>query len=206
MLYNKCYVIFGSVPIQVDHSERRAAFVAASWDVIAEEGYCATTLRRVASRARYTTGALTHYFPDRRTLLVAALRAAHGAAFKRMVAVTKGASSDFERLRSVVLEALPLDKRRLREWRVWMAFWSVAVVDGDLAEENAKRYADWLALIEGLLSPLEKSQPGDARLLIALIDGLGLDVARSPRAGGQAKRKQQVCESVIEAYLSHFKP
>ena len=54
------------MPKSVDPTQKRAAFVAASWDVIAAEGLRGATLRRVAAEAGCTTGALTHYFSDRR--------------------------------------------------------------------------------------------------------------------------------------------
>ena len=63
------------MPKVVNHEEQRAGFVTASWEVIAEEGLGAATLRRVAAAAGMTTGALTHYFSDREALLVEALRA-----------------------------------------------------------------------------------------------------------------------------------
>ena len=54
-----------SMPKTVDPIEKRAEFVTASWNVIAERGFDAVSLRSVAAAAGCTTGALTHYFSDR---------------------------------------------------------------------------------------------------------------------------------------------
>ena len=78
---------------------------AASWDVIAREGLKAATLRRVADEAACTTGALTHYFADRKSLLIDALRAVHYQAGARMIEAAGRASSDLERLRALLREA-----------------------------------------------------------------------------------------------------
>ena len=88
------------MPKTVDPAQKRAELVDASWDVIAAEGLKGATLRRVAAEAGCTTGALTHYFPDRRSLLVAALRSAHFQAAARMLEATRRASSDVDRLKA----------------------------------------------------------------------------------------------------------
>ena len=103
------------MPKSVDIEEKRAEFVHASWDVIASEGFEAATMRRVAAQAGCTTGSLTHYFPDRRTLLIEALRGAHYQTGKRMVEAAEGRAG-FSRLYAVLLESLPLDAVRMREW------------------------------------------------------------------------------------------
>jgi AcrR family transcriptional regulator len=149
------------MPKVVDHEERRAGFVTASWDVIAEEGLGAATLRRVASAAGVTTGALTHYFFDR--------------------------------------EALPFDAARLREWRVWLAFWGEAVGNPRLRRENEERVAEWRDLLEALVAPLvagaATSGAASAELL-SLVDGLGLRLALAPRA--TLAREQAAARSVID--------
>lgn len=178
-----------ALPKIVDPEEKRAALVAASWSVIAQEGLGAATLRRVASVAGVTTGALTHYFSDRDALLIEALRAAHVTAGARMLEAAERDLSPKARLTAVVLEALPLDHNRLTEWKVWLAFWGAAAGDARLLEENRRRYAEWRQLLQALLLPLEKEprQSSEwADFLMVIIDGLGTRVtlaepARFPR-------------------------
>lgn len=192
------------MPKIVDHDLRRAEFAAASCAVIAEEGLGAATMRRVAERAGCTTGALTHYFPDRATLLTEALRAAHAAAGARMLAVVKRAAPPIDRLRGVLLEALPLDADRLREWRVWLAFWGATPSQPALAAENAARYVEWRGLLELLLGSLGLEPPErreEAHLLVALVDGLGLQLALQ-EAAAPAQRRE--CAARLERYLRRF--
>jgi AcrR family transcriptional regulator len=177
------------LPRTVDHDERRRAFIAASWDVLATEGLGAATLRRIAAEAGCTTGALTHYYPDRAGLLVDALRAAHEAAARRMRVAAVAAETPHARLRAVLLEALPLDAERRREWKVWIAFWAEASADAALRTENARRYAEWHALLARLLEPFH-AKPAERRraalALAAFVDGLGLQMSVADEAAGRA--------------------
>lgn len=196
------------MPKAVDRTEKRAEFVAASWNVIASEGLRAATLRRVASEAGCTTGSLTHYFPDRRSLLVNSLRSAHFEAGTRMLKAAERASNDFERLEAVLFESLPLDAPRMREWRVWLAFWAEAMNDPELALENQRRYAEWRNLLSDVVSPLVSASAtleSELDLLIALVDGLGLQLARDVAEGVVLDTRQQACENTLRGMLLRFK-
>ena len=196
------------MPKSVDPEQKRAEFVAASWDVIASEGLKAATLRRVAAEAGYTTGSLTHYFSDRRSLLVDSLRAAHYQAGARMVDAAEHAASASERLAAVLHEALPLDAERLREWRVWLAFWAEAMNNPELAAENDRRYAEWREMLRDLVAPLfESAAQTDHQVahLIALVDGLGLRIARLSRdmEGVPAlASRQRECRETLSRHLA----
>ncbi len=197
------------MPKHVDPDEKRAAFVVASWEIIAVEGLKGATLRRVAAEAGSTTGALTHYFADRRALLTAALRAAHYAAAARMLGASRRATSDSERLEWVLLEALPLDTTRLREWRVWLAFWAESMHDPDLARENSRRYAEWCQMLEHVIAPLvsDAAQAREAAWdLIAVVDGLGLRVAREASARKLRRTLQRDCRESLLRSLSKIVP
>lgn len=52
-----------------------------------------------------------------------------------MLAAAQSAGSDFERLAAIFPEAPPLDDVRLREWKVWLAFWGAAVDSNLLGTE-----------------------------------------------------------------------
>lgn len=164
------------MPKIVDPEVRRAQFVEASWSLIAREGITAATLRRVAAEAGFTMGALTHYFCDRDSLLVECLRATHFATGARMLAAAADAPTPRDRLKAILLEALPLDDTRLREWRVWVAFWGEAIAQPTLMAENAARYDEWANLVETALSDWFPADIPRINSIIARIDGLGLQI------------------------------
>lgn len=191
----------------VDPEEKRAALVAASWNVIAQEGLGAATLRRVASVAGVTTGALTHYFSNRDALLIDALRAAHVAAGARMLEAAERDLSPKARLTTVVFEALPLDRIRLTEWKVWLAFWGAAAGDARLLKENRRRYAEWRKLLQTLLAPLEKEPRQSSEWadhLMVMIDGLGIRVAlaEASRFPRERTRAVTMVTAQIESLLA----
>ena len=194
------------MPKIVDIEAKRAEFLAASVDLIAQEGLPAATLRRVAQGAGCTTGALTHYFASREDLLRDTLRAVHAAAGERMAAVLAQIEDPTERLRGVVFESLPLRAESVREWRVWLAFWGAAMDDAALTRENTRRYDEWSGLLETLLVPFvsEEARAFEARTLLMLIDGLGTDIARQKLSARGLKAAQVGCESHALIYLARF--
>ena len=187
------------MPKVVDHDERRAQIVSATWDALASVGVEGSTMRAIAERAGCTTGRLTHYFDSREEILTAALRAVHDRAGARMIrAAAAAGGSGVDALRAVLLESLPLDDERRLEWRVWLAFWAQAAVDAGLRAENEQRYAEWRDVLDRSLReavpglrPAERAARVDD--LVALIDGLGLqatlDTTSSARARSSALRR-----------------
>ena len=54
-----------------DPEVKRAELLKAATSVIAQEGYASASLRKVAQRAGYTTGAVTYYFANKEELILA---------------------------------------------------------------------------------------------------------------------------------------
>ena len=187
------------MPKIVDHSERRQELIAASWDVIAQDGIDGLTMRRVAKAAGCTTGRISHYFSGREELLSSALRSAHKNAAVRMMKIANSDLDPKQRLIRVSYEGLPLDKRRLREWKVWIVFWAAAASSQNLAAENTARYKDWQDLIERLLA--ESGISGrrlESRLheLMSIVDGLGIRLTLTPTAGNRKLARNLIAEWV----------
>lgn len=59
------------MPKVVDHDKQRETLLDASFRLLADEGYEAATLRRMAAAAGVSTGTLYHYFPDKPAILAA---------------------------------------------------------------------------------------------------------------------------------------
>lgn len=182
------------MPKKVDHDERRRQLVEASWDVICADGLEGVSLRRIADAANCTTGRIAHYFDGRDDLLVASLRMAHEQASTRMRAIADRESAPLPRLRAILLEALPLDDRRHREWKVWLSFWAAAIGSPDLAAENTRRYQEWGQGLSAALKPLvEKSRIDEyAHRLVTLIDGLGISTTLDPSPAARAYASAEV--------------
>ena len=63
------------MPKVVDIEQRRAELAEAASRLIARAGIESATMREVAAEAGWTTGALTHYFSDKRELLLTTFQA-----------------------------------------------------------------------------------------------------------------------------------
>ena len=189
--------------LQRNREARREELVAAGIALLAREGVEAATMRRLAAAADCTTGAITHYFADRDALLLAMLRQVHRAAGERMAAAIAAERTPRERLRAVLLHALPLDAERLIEWKVWLAFWGVVAGARKLAAEHAGRYAEWRAMLLSLVQ--ENGVRGEAaeRLtahLIAVVDGFGLQLTLA-RSSKDVVRLRGQCFGALAAAL-----
>lgn len=189
------------MPKVVDHAERRKELISASWDVIAERGIEGVTLRNVATAAGCTTGRISHYFTGREELLTSALRAAHKDASRRMMKIADSGLAARDRLQQVAFEGLPLDKRRLREWKVWIVFWAAAASSQNLSEENSTRYREWRNLLNDLIREAS-DKPGDDTLvdeLMSIIDGIGIRITLNP-----SQKNRNLARELIAGWVSRL--
>ena len=169
------------MPKVVDHEARRKDFVEAAYQSILEEGLAKTTIRSVAERAGYTTGALVHYFRDKDELIRHVLEE-NGKAVRLRMRTAQRAYRGREALREVLLEALPTDKRSGSSWRIWLALWYHSEESTAMRAEERRRYKEWLGRVSEILAesvelaelPEDLSVNDEAKALVAFADGLGV--------------------------------
>ncbi|HTK97102.1 MAG TPA: TetR/AcrR family transcriptional regulator [Pseudomonadales bacterium] len=192
------------MPKVVDHDARRRDFIKAAYETITENGLANTTVRAVARKAGYTTGALVHYFGDKNELIRLALDYSGEVVRDRMVAVhqrQRGRNA----LREIIVEALPLDKQRDANWRVWLALWYHSEDNEDMRAEEKRRYREWTGRLARALDESvrdgEIAKSTDVKLevqaLVAFIDGLGVQHLMSSR-GMSAKRLTKLLDRYLE--------
>ena len=156
--------------------------------MLLEQGLAQTTVRRVAKKAGYTTGALVHYFKDKDDLIRHALEANGVNVRERMVAA-KEASQGREALIGVLREALPVSKNSRSSWRIWLALWYHAEESAAMRKEERRKYREWIGRISEVLQesveigelPDSINIEDEAKSLVALIDGLGVQFLMSNR-------------------------
>lgn len=178
------------MPKIVDHDERRNELAAAVWRLASCEGLEAITVRRVAAEAGWSTGALVHYFRDKEELIRFAFELTADRAARRIEAAAATLSDPLELARTTIVEALPLDRERRTEVRLWFAFLGLALTRPVLARAQRDAYRAWRRMLAGALR--EAQQRGEltqnldceqeAAALIALADGLAVQATFEPRA------------------------
>jgi len=170
------------MPKIVDWDERRDEILSATWRVIARDGIAGATIRAIAKEARCSPGILAHYFDDKADILGSALLHSHRRVGARMTAAAAGLTG-LAALRTVMLEALPLDDRRDLEAQIEISFWGRALGNPDLRELQHTEFERLCSRLRGHLQEAvdlgELAPDCDLGLathqLVVLIDGLSAE-------------------------------
>ena len=187
----------------VDHERRRAELIDVVWQLIVEDGLPGITIRRVAERSGWSSGAVRHYLPTREAMLDAA--AAHvGAAIEQRVRAVPTDSTPRQALVGVLAAVLPDDERMRQASRVWLAFVGQSASDRDLAERQGIVYSDLNELLVRLLDwagtegRAVAGPVASATQLQALVDGLTVHVLLDQVSVESAR---QVLQNAVDAVL-----
>jgi AcrR family transcriptional regulator len=171
-----------SHPSASERSERRRREVCkAAYRVIIRNGLETTTMRDISREGGFTTGVLTHYFPDKQAVIVGAFLAASDDWFAELHRRLAAAGAPEEQLVALVHLALPADAERRGEWRLWSEMWTYAGRDPAFAAQLVETDAAWEREIRGVLERAREAgllanidAAAEAAVLARLIDGLGL--------------------------------
>lgn len=170
------------MPRVVDVEERRVELTDAAARLIARAGIGAATMREVAAEAGLTTGALTHYFADKRELLLCTFQASLDG--RRSQRPAGEPVDPRTALRSSLEGALPIDESRRRHWMVTVAFCAQAAGDAELAAAQRDAYREFRRHVERLVVEIGLDDGGDAgrtaEQLIAQADGIAMQALFDP--------------------------
>src|SRR5258706_11843444 len=106
---------------------RRRQLIEATIEAMAEEGFAATTLAEVGSRAQVSPGLIAHYFDDKDGLLEATLRSLSTRLRRGVSARLSSANTPRERIQAVIDAALAPEEFDPRTTSAWLAFWGQAI-------------------------------------------------------------------------------
>jgi AcrR family transcriptional regulator len=192
------------MPKQVNHDERRLAFAAAAFHIIAREGLAKVTVREIAREAGFTTGALVHYFKSKDQVLIQASEYSGVLVRDRMQHHERNRKG-IDALKHVVYEALPMTPEMRGTWNVWLGFWDRATHNKEVRAITEIRYKEWTdrisTLVKGAQAEGELSPKVDAlraaQSIVSLVDGIGVRVLLT---GGEmsAKRQKELVDGLID--------
>jgi AcrR family transcriptional regulator len=164
--------------------ERRAELAAAAARVIARSGLSGTTLRQVAAEAGWTTGALTHYFANKRALLRFTLETSLDLRNERRS--ERDGLPPAEALRQTLLGALPTEDADRLHWVVTIAFCAHAAGDAALAVVQRDAYRSFRNRVATLVERVGAIAPEaaviEAERLIAAVDGIAIQALFDPES------------------------
>ena len=190
------------MPKIVDIQERRAELAAAAAQLIARAGVGAATMREVAAEAGWTTGALTHYFSDKRELLLFTFRSslAQRHANRNARATLDPRSALLQALEG----ALPRDEDGRRHWMVTIAFCAQAAGDEELSAAQRDAYREFrarvaeLAVQSGVATDVASLRV--AEQLIAVANGIAVQALFDP-SSWPSDRQLATLHATIEPLL-----
>src|SRR5215831_8038824 len=192
---------------------RRAEIVRATIRCLARDGYSGLTMKRVAREAKVSQGILHYYFADKRAILTAALETVTADLDRRVAAAQARVARDARaRLLALVGACLRLAAADRTFWIVFVEFWGEMMHDRRLGEINAALYARMRRLIGAVIA--QGIRAGDFRrvdvlraaaVILALVDGVSLQVAFDPAAFGVADATR-FCGDAVMRYLAREAP
>lgn len=114
------------MPRIVDHGARRHELAAAALEIVGTSGVDALSVRALAARSGWSSGALRHYVPDVDALASLLLDEVAGRIQQRVTGVLREGVAPEHTAEIVVAcleQLLPLDEERRVEFGIWRHFW-----------------------------------------------------------------------------------
>jgi AcrR family transcriptional regulator len=186
------------MPRTVDPDERRQLLAEAAARVIATAGIGGANLRDVAAEAGLSTGSLTHYFTDKRELLIFTLQ----TSLERRRALHPLVETDdaLADLRVLLDGVLPLGEVSRLHWIVTLAFAAQAAADPELADVQRIAYRRFRRTVVRLVTrattasqlPPATDPDETAELVIALADGLALQCVFDPSSWPADRQREHL--------------
>ncbi|MFA7440201.1 MAG: TetR/AcrR family transcriptional regulator [Sphingomonadaceae bacterium] len=182
------------------HEARRREIADIVCGLVADLGIEGVTIRDIAREAGYSTTIISHYFRNKKDLLVFTVKESRLRSQRRV----EEAAAAGGNLQTCLEEFLPLDRLRLAEWRTWFGFWGSAKNDPDIAAERLTAQQESHHLIVNLLETerargkLPKSLDCEyhATRLQAVINGLAGLVTMDPDAWSPRRLRSMVAWEV----------
>ncbi|CAN7309067.1 TetR/AcrR family transcriptional regulator [Phenylobacterium sp. LjRoot225] len=169
--------------------------------LIAAAGLEAVTIRDVAEAANCSTAIVSHYFRNKRELLILTYYSSIDMSQARCDRVL---AADREDLRAFTAEFMPLDEERLIEWKIWLAFWARAVADPEIAEIQRGCVTRARDAFLGVMRTLDAKDlliagldlREEAQRILMLLMGMAVQVMFDP-VDWPAKRQQAMVDAEL---------
>jgi len=144
------------VPKIVDHDHKRKIIVEAAWNIIEKEGIEKASIRRIASEAGMSTGALRHYFSNQDELLLFIMEyfLARG---KERSENKSWSKNPLIAVQETLLELVPVDRDKQTETSVWLVFAIRSLTSVALNTKKDELTEGEYILMEALLEILIKA-------------------------------------------------
>jgi AcrR family transcriptional regulator len=183
--------------LSASHEIRREEVAEAAARLVTRAGLEKVTVREVAIELGYSTAVVSHYFKNKKDLLLHT----YGAAAQRSLVRFEAARAATPNNLQACLEVfLPLDEARRRDWRVWLAFWGMAIGDPDFCAEQRRQVLEARGGIKHVLETLNASKrPAAARAargLLTAIMGIAVQAIFDPEDWSVPDQRSVLSEAI----------
>lgn len=200
------YSAKGSVPLaqppkynRLTSAERKPALIDAGLACLARGGILEFTIDNICKEAGVSRGLITHHFKSKDGLLVAVYR----AMYERMLGVFETPSPRKPRLFFILDTMFAPEFFSRDELNIWLALWTEIVNNPALKREHRRQYTRYRRVIETAFAELATGREVDlnvkaaSQMLIALVDGLGLERCIAPKMLSPRAAKE-ICLAMVE--------
>ena len=179
-------------------------------DLLVAEGYEGISIRRVATAAGVSIGAVQHHFATKDALLAAAMDRVPQRLQERLERRTAPGAGPAEWLRAVADELVSTGEERRPASVIWLVRMARAAVHEPTAEVHRREWQqveDLLAQLVAAARPdlAEEVVRDEATVLLALLDGLAGAVAVEP-GRVPAERAEALVARHLDALLDPARP
>jgi len=187
------------MPKIVNHEQKRKSIAEAAWNIIKQEGVEKASIRRVATEAGMSAGALRHYFSTQDEMLLFIMNYYLEEGKKRSQN-KEWSENPLQAVEEVLLELVPIDEEKKIETSVWWIFALRSLTSNSLKErikeltngtyELANSMIEILVL-KGILSDSINVGLETSRLSV-LIEGLSIHALLRPDVYTPEKVKEVI--------------
>jgi len=185
------------LPRIVDHDERRRQVVGIARNILLEHGLEKLTIRRIAESANLSTAIISHYFRDKRELMLFIFLNTLEITERRFEQAVECDLSTTACLQTL----LPTDDESRDNWKVWIAFWNMTLTDTEFRQQQVAKTENTLRMIRGLLdrnSPSrsidENDKDVEERRIFAVLVGIAIQAIHDPE-NWPVEQQKRVLES-----------
>lgn len=144
------------MPKIVDHVHKRKIIAETAWKIIETEGIERASIRRIASEAGMSTGALRHYFSNQDELLLFIMEYFLARGRERSENIS-WSTNPLNAVRETLLELVPVNQDKQAEAGVWLVFVIRSLTSAALNAKKDELTEGEYILMEALLEILIKA-------------------------------------------------
>ncbi len=183
-------------------ADRREMLEDAALACLSRGGIAGFTIDNICAEAGVSRGLIAHHYASKEGLLAAA----YARMYDRLLTKLAQPDAGVPRIVSIIEQAFAPDEFSRPVLAIWLTLWGEAANNPSLRDEHRRQYGRYRSDLAAALSDQAQAAgrridaPALATMLIALIDGLGVECVVDPDAVARIDARA-ACYALAEAFL-----